>query len=238
MVDLSAFQVVPAATTPPLTNGDRLSSEEFARRYSADPQVRKAELIEGVVYVASPLRFGQHAEPHADLMGWLWLYKTATPGVRLGIEPTVRLDRNNQPQPDGVLLLPAIAGGTAQLTADDYVDGAPDLVVEIAASSAAIDLNAKRTAYQRNGVREYLVWQIYENQVQWWQLVQGEYVPLSAVEGVIRSAVFPGLWLAVTALQQRQTAAVLTTLQAGLQSPEHAALVQTLTEAPGTGAES
>ena len=237
MVDLSASQS-RSSVTPPLTNGDRLSSEEFARRYSADPQVRKAELIEGVVYVASPLRFGQHAEPHGLVMTWLGTYAAFTPTVRCGIEPTVRLDGSNQPQPDGVLLLPAIAGGTAQLTDDDYVDGAPDLVVEIAASSAAIDLNAKRTAYQRNGVREYLVWQIYENQVQWWQLVQGEYVPLPTVEEVIRSGVFPGLWLAVTALQQGQAQAVLTTLQAGLQSPDHAAFVQLLTESGGTDAES
>lgn len=82
-------------TIPPLENGDLLTRAEFERRYTAMPKLKKAELIEGIVYMASPLRFEPHAEPHADLMGWLWTYKIATPGVRLGNNPTLRLDVDN-----------------------------------------------------------------------------------------------------------------------------------------------
>ena len=127
---------------PPLENGDRLSYREFERRYAAMPQHQKAELVEGVVYMASPLRFTTHAKPHADLMGLLWTYKMATPPTEIGIEPTVRLDADNEFQPDGVLLIP---GGGSQLSQEGYIQGAPELVVEIAASSAAIDLGDKKT---------------------------------------------------------------------------------------------
>ncbi|MBD2312149.1 Uma2 family endonuclease [Desertifilum sp. FACHB-1129] len=214
--------------TPPLANGDRLSRHEFERRYAASP-IPKAELVEGVVYGASPLRFESHAEPHGDLMGWLWTYKTATRGVRLGIEPTIRLDEDNEPQPDGVLLLPAQVGGKARLSEDDYIEGAPELVVEIAASSVALDLHAKKNAYRRNGVQEYLVWRVFENQIDWFSLQQGEYVALEAdPSGILKSQVFPGLWLAVPALLQGEMAQVLAILQAGLNSSEHQAFVQQL----------
>lgn len=57
---------------PPLENGDRLSRYEFERRYRAMPHLKKAELIEGVVYIAAAaLRFKSHGQPHAHLMGWL-----------------------------------------------------------------------------------------------------------------------------------------------------------------------
>ncbi|MGL4497883.1 MAG: Uma2 family endonuclease, partial [Planktothrix sp.] len=137
---------------PPLENGDRLSYREFERRYAAMPTDQKAELIEGVVYMASPLRFTTHAKPHADLIGLLWTYKMATPRTEIGIEPTLRLDSDNEFQPDGVLLIP---GGSSQLTSEGYIQGAPELVVEIAASSAAIDLGDKKRVYRRNGVQEY-----------------------------------------------------------------------------------
>jgi Uma2 family endonuclease len=126
MVNLSLKQRIP-----PLENGDRLTRYEFERRYQAMPRHQKAELIEGVVYLASPLRFESHAEPHGHLIGWLWTYQIATPGVRLGIEPTVRLDRDNEPQPDGVLLITPTAKGQSRLSDDDYIEGAPELVIEI-----------------------------------------------------------------------------------------------------------
>jgi Uma2 family endonuclease len=195
---------------PPLESGDRLTRPEFERRYAADPHIKKAELIEGILYVASPLRFQQHAEPHSRLHGWLWTYQIATPGLRLGIEPTVRLDLDNEPQPDIVLILDEAVGGQARLTEDGYLEGVPELVVEVAASSAAIDLCNKLQAYRRNGVREYIVWQAFENQLDWFQLVEGEYRSLmSDVDGIIHSQVFPGLWLAVEALVSNQMARVL-----------------------------
>ncbi len=118
---------------PPLESGDRLSVDEFEQRYTAASNIKKAELIEGIVYVASPLRFESHAQPHGRLITWLGVYEASTPGVQLGIEPTVRLDRNNQPQPDGVLMIPPAVGGQSRLSEDDYIEGAPELVAEIAA---------------------------------------------------------------------------------------------------------
>ncbi|UCJ13391.1 MAG: Uma2 family endonuclease [Phormidium sp. PBR-2020] len=216
--------VLQTQTYPPLENGDRLSYREFERRYAAMPQHQKAELVEGVVYMASPLRFTTHAKPHADLMGLLWTYKMATPPTEMGIEPTVRLDSDNEFQPDGVLLMP---GGSSQLSQEGYIQGSPELVVEIAASSAAIDLGDKKRVYRRNGVQEYLVWQIFDEKLDWFYLEEGVYQSLTPDdEGILRSRVFPGLWLNRPQLLQNNLAAVLNTLQAGLQSSEHQAFVR------------
>ncbi|MGF1481639.1 MAG: Uma2 family endonuclease [Cyanophyceae cyanobacterium] len=213
----------------PLESGDRLTRPEFERRYLAAPHVKKAELIEGIVYVASPLRFQQHAEPHSRLHGWLWRYQISTPGLRLGIEPTIRLDLDNEPQPDIVLILDEAVGGKAKLTDDGYLEGVPELVVEIAASSAAIDTGSKKQAYRRNGVSEYIVWQSFENQLDWFYLIEGEYRLLPIDEnGIIRSHVFPGLWLAVSALLAGDMSRVLAVVQEGLNSPEHATFVKQL----------
>lgn len=210
---------------PPLESGDRLSRHEFERRYQAMPEV-KAELIEGVVYVASPLRFRSHAQPHGNIMGWLWTYSTATPKVELGDNPTVRLDFDNEVQPDAVLL---IAGGRSHESDDDYIEGAPELVVEVAASSAANDLHDKKKVYRRTGVQEYIVWQTFDNKLDWFSLQAGEYVALAAdADGVVQSHVFPGLWLAVPALLVGDMAKVLAVLQMGLNSPQHSEFVKIL----------
>ncbi len=212
---------------PPLENGDRLSRHEFERRYQAMPHLKKAELIEGVVYMAAALRFRSHGEPHGNLIIWLGNYKVATPGVELGIEPTVRLDLDNEPQPDAVLLIAERCGGQAHLSEDDYVVGAPELVAEIAASSAAIDLGDKKRAYRRNGIQEYIVWRVFDQQLDWFYWQDGEYVLLPTdADGIIRSRVFPGLWLAVDDLLAGNMARVLVVLQAGLASPEQATFVQ------------
>lgn len=218
-------------SVPPLENGDRLIRPEFERRYNSMPNLKKAELIEGTVYMASPLRFEPHAEPHSDLIGWLWSYKILTPGVRLGDNPTVRLDLDNEPQPDAVLLIDAEAGGQSRLGTDGYVEGAPELVAEIAASSAAIDLRDKKWAYRRNGVQEYIVWQVFEQKVDWFCLYEGDYLSLMPNEsGIICSTVFPGLWLAVNALLEGDMQQVLAVLQEGLNSAEHQAFGQKLTD--------
>jgi Uma2 family endonuclease len=207
---------------PPLESGDRLTRPEFERRYAANPHIKKAELIEGIVYVASPLRHEQHGKPHSRVMTWLGVYQAMTPRVDLSVEPTVRLDLDNEPQPDAVLFIEAGAGGQTDISPDGYIEGAPELIVEIAASSAAIDTGSKKQVYRRNGVLEYVIWQSYDNQLEWFQLVDGEYQLLSPdPDGIIRSRVFPGLWLAVEALLSNQMAQVLEVLQAGLKSPEH-----------------
>ncbi len=190
---------------------------------------QKAELIEGVVYLASPLRFESHAEPHGHFIGWLWTYQIATPGVRLGIEPTVRLDRDNEPQPDGVLLITPTSQGQSRLSDDDYIEGAPELVIEIAASSVAIDLHDKKKVYGRNGVKEYIVWQIFESKLDWFSLQQGEYVSLEVdADGIIKSQVFPGLWLSIYDFLVCNMQQVLAVLQLGLNSPEYQIFVQQL----------
>jgi len=214
-------------TIPPLENGDMLSRGEFERRYTAMPHLKKAELIEGIVYIASPLRFEPHAEPHANLIIWLGTYKIATPGVRLGDNPTVRLDLDNEPQPDAVLFIDAEYGGQTHLSDDGYIEGAPELVVEIAASTASIDLRDKKRVYRRNGVKEYLVWQTLDRRLDWFFWQDGEYVSLIPdQDGIICSRIFPGLWLLVPAMLNQDMPQVLTTLQLGLNSVEHQQFVQ------------
>lgn len=209
----------PILAIPPLENGDRLTRAEFERRYYAMPQIKKAELIEGVTYMASPLRIRSHGEPHGLFMTWLGAYRAFTPGTVLGDNATVRLDPDNEPQPDAVLFVP---GRQASIGMDDYIEGAPELVVEVAASSSAIDLHDKKRAYLRNHVQEYLVWRTLEGQLDWFRLEANTYVPLLPdAEGIIRSHVFPGLWLAVPALLTGEMMTVLSTLQEGLNSPEH-----------------
>jgi Uma2 family endonuclease len=152
-----------------------------------------------------------------------------TPGVALGDAPTVRLDIDNEPQPDAVLLILPEAGGQARLSEDDYIEGAPELVVEIAASTVAIDLHAKKQAYRRNGVKEYIVWQVLDQKISWFYLDKGEYLDLPTdTDGIMRSRVFPGLWLAVAPVLAGNMQRVLAVLQEGMQSPEHGAFVQKL----------
>ncbi|BAY21571.1 hypothetical protein NIES2100_13260 [Calothrix sp. NIES-2100] len=215
---------------PLLENGDKLTRYEFERRYNAMTNLKKAELIEGIVYIMpAALRFRSHGQPHGWILTWLGNYEAATPGVALGVEPTVRLDLDNEPQPDAVLLITPEAGGQARVSEDDYIEGAPELIVEIAASSVAIDLHGKKQAYRRNGVKEYIVWQVLEQKLSWFSLEQGEYLELVPDDlGVLRSRVFPGLWLAVPELLTGNMQSVLAALQTGLQSPEHAAFFEQL----------
>ena len=141
----------------------------------------------------------------------------------------MRLDLDNEPQPDALLRIDAEAGGQSRLSADDYVEGAPELAVEIAASSASYDLHAKLNVYRRNGVSEYIVWRVLDGAVDWFILEDGEYRPLAPDStGVVESARFPGLRLAVGALLAGEFAAVLAELQRGLDSPAHAAFVAEL----------
>ncbi|AFY58978.1 hypothetical protein Riv7116_6655 [Rivularia sp. PCC 7116] len=217
------------ANVPPLENGDRLTRYEFERRYQAMIQIKKAELIEGVVYVASPVRATKHGRPHAKIMTWLGTYSAASPGVDIQDNATVRLDSDNEPQPDALLRIEPEVGGNSRISEDDYIEGSPELIAEIAASSASYDLNDKLNAYRRNGVKEYIIWQMYENRLDWFILNEGRYIPLEADKsGIIRSEVFPGLWLAVDALREGNLAKVLTVLQQGLQTDEHHNFAQSL----------
>ncbi len=203
--------MVIANSSPTLTileNGDRLNRIEFERRYTAS-NIKKAELIEGLVYVASPLRFTPHAKPHGQIFTWLGTYQSMSDGLEVGIEPTVRLDADNEPQPDAVLFR---LGGNASIDDDGYITGAPELIVEIAASTVSYDLHAKKRVYECNGVKEYIVWRTLDRQIDWFILENGQYVELVPdAAGIVHSREFEGLRLNVTAILNGDMAMVLKT---------------------------
>jgi Uma2 family endonuclease len=200
---------------PILESGDRLTRAEFHRRYCARPDIKKAELVEGVVYVASPVRQDGHGSEHAIVLLWLGTYAARHPGLDVGDNSTVFLDAENEVQPDAFLFWRSGTPFGARLTADGYVEGAPPLVVEIAASSASYDLHDKLRAYRRNGVWEYIVWRTQDGAIDWFRLHEDEYRRVEPdVNGVIESRVFPGLRLNVPAMLAGDRAAVLATLAA------------------------
>jgi hypothetical protein len=219
----------PGVAIPPLKEGDRLSREEFERRYDAMPELKRAELINGVVLMPSPVRHEQHGNPHAYLTAWLVCYEMNTPGTSIGDNSTIRLDGDNEPQPDDTLLIKPGWGGNARIDSEGYIEGGPELVAEVAASSVNIDLTSKLQVYSQHGVREYLVWRVLDQAVDWFVLRQGQYDRLAPTSGgVLQSEVFPGLWLDVAALVRLEVPAVMQQLQQGLASPDHAAFVTRL----------
>ena len=215
---------IGSVSEPLLQAGDRLSREEFERRYNRMPHVKKAELIEGIVYMPSPVRATKHGKPHINLAAWLAAYVLDTPGVDAFDNSSVRLDLDNEPQPDLVLIKLPAKGGQARISEDDYIEGAPELAVEIVGSSRAYDLHQKKGGYRRNGVRECLAWITDENRLVWWELREGEYQEITPeAGGLLKSRVFPGLSLDAEALLRGDMKAVLATLRRGLESKEHKA---------------
>lgn len=219
----------PAAEIPAIESGDHLTRDEFERRYNAMPEHVKAELVEGIVYMAPPaLRWDYHGTPHANLMYWLVHYRAATPGLVVGDNSSVRLDLDNEPQPDAAMVIHPAYGGQARFSSDGLLEGAPEFVAEVSGTSASIDMNAKLHAYRRNGVLEYLVWRVREKEMDWFALRNGQFEPLPRGDGIIRSETFPGLWLDPAALIDDDPTTVLRVLDQGLASPEHAAFVAML----------
>jgi Uma2 family endonuclease len=217
------------AAIPILENGDRLTRQEFERRYEAMPHLKKAELIEGVVYVPAALRYRRHGKPHSNIMLWLGTYEAATPGVEAADNTTVRLDLDNEPQPDALLRIDEAYGGQSSISEDDYVEGAPELIVEIAASTASYDLHDKLRVYRRSGVQEYLVWRVVDRAIDWFYLQAGEYVLLTPDSaGVIQSRTFPGLDLHIEALLAGHLSQVIGVLQQGIASDRHQNFVSQL----------
>jgi len=213
---------------PLLENGDHLTRDEFERRYEAMPEIR-AELIEGVVYMSSPVRVTEHGCPHSDLVTCFGVYRANTPGVDAADNSTVRLDVDNEPQPDAVVYVKPEWGGRTTI-ADGYLTGSPELVGEVSASTVSIDLNKKFHVYRRNQVSEYVVWRVLDDEIDWFVFRGGRYDRLATdpADGLYKSATFPGLWLDAAALVGRDLAAVLAALARGLASPEHAAFAAAL----------
>ena len=212
----------------PLRNGEHLSREEFERRWEATPSLRRAELIEGIVFMPPPIS-ATHSDSHGDLYHWLALYADATPGVKSSITPSLRLDNRNEYQPDCVLRIIGSDFGRSRVSSDDYLEGTPELVAEIAVSSADYDAHEKRAVYERLGIQEYLLWEVMDAHIEWCELERGKYVPLHPrKDGVHCSRAFPGLWLDLRALVRGQKNRVTKVLDRGLKSAEHAAFVRKL----------
>lgn len=213
-----------ARTLPSLENGDHLDQPMFHARYESMPERFRAKLIGGVVYVQSPLK-ADHGEISAKAIYWLGMYQIKTPGTRVLGSTTVILGRDSEPQPDGCLI---IKGGQTRVDADGYLKGPPELVVEIASSSNALDLFEKRRDYEHYGVREYLVLVVREARALWIARVPGNpgFTDIApGGDGVLRSPSLPGLWLDAPALFRGDVGRVIDVLNAGLATPEHAAFI-------------
>ncbi len=214
---------------PPLRNGEHLSRTEFERRWDATPGLTHAELIEGLVFVSPPVS-DLHGSAHALLFRLLDLYAQAIPAVRARIGTSLRLDLRNEFQPDCLLRVDHPVLGRSRVSADGFLEGAPELVAEIAVSSADYDAHEKRAVYERQGVQEYLLWQGLDARCDWWALQDGVYTPLPArPDGGTCSRGFPGLWQDLRALLAGDERRVAAVLQRGLKSAEHAAFARKLT---------
>ena len=213
---------------PPLESGDRLSRAEFHRRYTMHPEIKKAELIEGVVIVGSPVH-AQHSESHADIATLLGYYRAHTPGLRLADNQSVIIDNENEIQPDLCVRIDAPIGGRVERTEEGLYVGAPEFVVEVAASSSSYDLHSKLNIYQRNGVQEYLVLLAYEREVRFFRLADGEYVLVEPDEtGVLRSRVLPGFWFRSDWFWEGRVAELIQLVEEGMASREHREFVDML----------
>jgi Uma2 family endonuclease len=213
---------------PPLQNGDHLTVEQFIERYDATPEIVKAELIDGRVYVAPPVSHSEHSVPHADLLTVVATYRAFTPGTTSGDNGSIRFENKSMPQPDLYLFVLPSHGGQASIGPDGYVAGAPELIGEVAASSASYDLHEKLDLYARNGVHEYIVWRTLEGAIDFLIIRDGKFVPFALSDGIFKSPDFPGLWIDSTALLAGDLAKALATVQAGIASPEHASFVAML----------
>jgi Uma2 family endonuclease len=214
----------PPASIPVLRDGERLTREEFHRRYEAMPHLKKAELIEGVVHMPSPVRHRRHSTPHFRMINWLGHYVAYTPGLDGGDNGSLKLGPDNEPQPDAYVIVLPEYGGQVLLDDADYIIGAPELIGEVSASSTSYDLHDKLDVYRRKGVKEYVVWRVQDAAVDWF-VRRGEQFELlqPGADGILRSELFPGLWLDPKALMANDMPRVFAVVQMGLETPEHAA---------------
>lgn len=212
-----------------LENGDRMSQQEFHRRYLRSPKNFHAELIGGIVHVASPLKL-RHGRNHLPLGSLLFAYESNTPGTESSDNTTVILSDDSEPQPDLFLRILPEFGGKSITTATGYVKGPPELIIEIAHSSKAIDLHAKRDDYRKNHVVEYLVACVKDRQLHTFDFVSGK-EPVLVPGDVCKSTVFPGLWIDVGAVFDRDFNTLIRVLNEGIATAEHRGFVEKLKKA-------
>ncbi|MGE3074927.1 MAG: Uma2 family endonuclease [Dehalococcoidia bacterium] len=178
---------------PELENGAVMTREEFHEAYADCEGLRRAELVEGVVFMPSPVRYESHDKPAALIRGWLFSYSLKHPETETGGEASLLLGQS-EVQPDAFLM----RTGSVPSDEDGYLTGAPQLVVEIAASSKSRDLHSKMDIYRRHGVAEYIVWRTVEGAIDWFRSVDGQFQRVQPDKvGVIESAIFPGLRLSI-----------------------------------------
>jgi Uma2 family endonuclease len=210
---------------PPF-NGDRLTQAEFHRCYEQYDEDEKWELVGGIVYMASPLR-RTHSRYDGEIRFALELYRQATAGVEALHNATTILGEESEQQPDlGLRILPEF-GGQSRTNDDDYIEGPPELLVEVAHSTLALDMHAKRDDYRQAGVIEYLVLCVEEQEVHWFHFPSGRPIRPDR-EGISRSRVFPGLWIDTAALMRLESARFREVVEQGLASQPHAAFVRRL----------
>jgi Uma2 family endonuclease len=212
-----------------LHSGDRMTREEFHHIYKSTPEDFRAELVGGVVYVASPVKIG-HGRNHAFLVSLFCEYEGATPGVEMSDNTTVSLGDDAEPQPDLYMRILPEFGGQSKTSAKDYVEGPPELIAEVALTSHSIDLHDKRRDYARHGVLEYMVLSLREKKFRWFDLRRNRETPIDA-DGICRARCFPGLWIDVEALLRQNRKRLMRTLKQGLKSAEHASFVAKLAAA-------
>jgi Uma2 family endonuclease len=211
---------------PPLAEGQRLTRDEFLRRWEAMPHLKRAELIGGVVYMPSPLS-RDHGRADGRLATFLGHYAAATPGCEIALCATWLL-LDDSPQPDNALLILPEYGGTTNMEGKFFA-GPPELVAETSLSRKKYDLRQKLELYQKAGIPEYVTILPEKEEVRWHRLVDGVYQVMAADDdGLLRSKVFPGLWLDPATLFRGLFGDVLLSLNQGLRSPEHAAFVDRL----------
>jgi len=218
-----------AAVAPPpiLREGDRMDSAEFLRRWEAMPDLKHAELLTGVVFFMASPTSRIHGNLHGRLSGWLSHYADSTPGCEIGAETTWVLSKDSAPQPDlSLRILPERGGQSGN--AGEYCEGAPELIVEVSGSTLSRDLGIKLDMYRQAGVREYVTVLLQPRQIVWRELVRGRYREIVPDEdGLLRSRIFPGLWLDPEAIWDSRKP-LPKAVEAGVQTPEHAAFVQRL----------
>jgi len=218
----AATKTSQAEALPMLEPGDNLDQKTFHARYEAMPQGVRAELIEGVVYLPSPLK-NPHGRGHSRVMHWLVSYQATTPGTDVVDNASTILSEESEPQPDGSLYILPEYGGQTHEDDEEYLVGAPELIVEVASSSEAIDLHGKRRDYEKAGVREYVVVVVRQKRIVWFVRRGAGFTEMEpGADGIYRSELFRGLWLDGAALLRADTVAVQAGLQLGLASPEHA----------------
>jgi Uma2 family endonuclease len=225
-IDQVQRHVRPLVAAPLLDTGYHLSADEFHERYKLLPDEQHAQLIEGIVYMASPVSL-LHSVPHATITGLCVVYSARTPRLETSANGTVRLDKKNEYEPDGYMRI--VDSGRTRIFDRHYLEGGPEFVYEISNTTVSMDLHEKFEVYERKAVQEYAVWQVQEQRIDLFVAVRGKFRRLQPdVDGILKSKVFPGFWLDTRAMVNGNNGKALATLEAGIASAEHAEFVKRL----------